>query len=86
MNFDDPHIRPKDFLYAVMRDVSAPIADRVKAACHLLEIEFAQPRTRTKRIIEPPSAVIQIARFPSLACIRAMKIPIADSILLKDHA
>ena len=39
MHHDDPHIRPKDFLYACMRDKSLPLKCRIKAAGHLMRIE-----------------------------------------------
>jgi hypothetical protein len=36
---DDLNVLPKDFLYTVMRDPTADIADRVKAASALIQIE-----------------------------------------------
>jgi hypothetical protein len=37
----------KEFLYSVMRDVSAPIMDRITAAGHLLQIELYGPERPT---------------------------------------
>ena len=39
MHYDDPGLRPVEFLRAMMHDRNAPIADRVRAATSLLEIE-----------------------------------------------
>lgn len=55
MHYDDPNLRPKDFLYAVMHDRSAPIADRVHAASALMYIEPHGP--------PKPSLTIQITCF-----------------------
>jgi hypothetical protein len=38
-HYNDPNLTAKEFLYAVMRDVSVPIADRVRAASALMSIE-----------------------------------------------
>ena len=53
--YDDPYLRPKDFLYAVMRDRSADIRDRVRAATALMAIEPNGPPR-----IPPPSLTIRI--------------------------
>ena len=59
----DPYVHPITFLYRVMRDPTAAIEDRVKAAVAILEIEHetAQPkRRRAKRLMEEPSCTVRI--------------------------
>jgi hypothetical protein len=37
--YDTDGLSPKDFLFAIMRDATAPICDRVQAAGHLLALD-----------------------------------------------
>jgi hypothetical protein len=57
MNRDDPDIGPLAFLYACMHDQSLPIADRINAACHLMQIEPDGP--------VQPTVTIRISGIPS---------------------
>jgi hypothetical protein len=48
--YDDPAIGGMDFLLAVMRDVSVPLAIRIQAAAALLPVYRAPPQVLTIRI------------------------------------
>jgi hypothetical protein len=58
MTHDDPSTQAKEFLYAVMRDTTLPIRDRIKAASKLMAIEPDGPPKPTCKII--------IEGFPSI--------------------
>jgi hypothetical protein len=68
MPYDDPALSDTEFLRAVRDDPKVDIADRVKAASALVELErdhgHAQPRVRYRRIVEPPSLTIRIECCP----------------------
>jgi hypothetical protein len=70
MPHKDPYVHPITFLYRVMRDPTAAIEDRVKAAIALLEIEYEkdQPkRRRAKRLMEEPSCTIEIGGLAGMS-------------------
>lgn len=53
MNRDDPNIRPKEFLYAVMHDKTLPLTQRIKAAGKLMRIEPDGPPTPVLKVVIP---------------------------------
>jgi hypothetical protein len=58
MHYDDPGLRPVEFLRCIMHDRNAPIADRVRAATALMEIEPNGP--------PQPSLTIRLQVSPEL--------------------
>lgn len=66
--YDNPDLSSVQFLREVMHSREVALVDRVKATGCLAEIECMAPRPRTKgrKLDEPPSLVIKITLPPEL--------------------